>query len=197
MSTMKRPDCPDCGAPMQKIGKQGKAKRQRWRCPSGCLDTIRPDKPQRRPPKLRLRLIPNSTGWELRYGEAGFPLHQNNRGRWRVHLGKGHPYANSGGWQYLYRFVVADALGHLPGTDEHVHHCNEDHRNITNNLDHSRLELVLAEFHGQLHATHTTLATPSQLSRHVLADNPGPTRQALRWRAIIGPASESEPLPPR
>lgn len=73
---------------------------------------------------------------------------ERDRGRIRVNLYKGHRFANSAGWQWRHRLVVAYALGVLPRPDEHVHHENET-------IDDDRLEnlsVVCAEYHGRIHA---------------------------------------------
>lgn len=73
---------------------------------------------------------------------------RSKRGRVRVNLHVGHRYANSAGWQWRYRLVVAYALGALPRSDEHV-----DHENGV--VDDDRLEnlrVLYVEYHGQLHA---------------------------------------------
>jgi hypothetical protein len=80
------------------------------------------------------------------------PLHKHRRvwitnGRRRIQLGLGHPYANSAGWQYFYRYVVADSLQRPLSFEEHVHHKDLDSLN-----DHlSNLELRLSSGHGRFH----------------------------------------------
>jgi hypothetical protein len=70
------------------------------------------------------------------------------RGRVKVRLCAGHPYANTGGWQWRYRLVVSYALGRRLRTDEHVDHvngkCSDDRL--------ENLRLLVAEYHGRLHA---------------------------------------------
>lgn len=71
-----------------------------------------------------------------------------------VHIGKSHPYANSGGWQYVSRYNVMKELGRRLTTDEHVDHVNL-------NKQDERLEnyqLLLAESHGQRHTYIAELA---------------------------------------
>jgi len=46
------------------------------------------------------------------------------RGYIRVYLGKGHPYANSGGWQWEHRLLEMERLGRPLPRWMHVHHCN-------------------------------------------------------------------------
>lgn len=73
---------------------------------------------------------------------------QDGRGRVRVNLGKNHPYANSGGWAWRYRLVVAYALGRKLRRDEHIDHINGV-------IDDDRLEnlrLLTPEIHGRYHA---------------------------------------------
>jgi hypothetical protein len=71
----------------------------------------------------------------------------------RVNLGLSHPLANTGGWQYLSRYVVMLTIGERLHRDEHVHHING------NKLDCRRdnLEVLLAESHGRLHARKQSL----------------------------------------
>lgn len=63
-----------------------------------------------------------------------------------MYLGRDHPLANSGGWQYAYRVDVADAIGRPLRSDEHVHHVNRDHTDD----DLENLELLTVEYHGQV-----------------------------------------------
>ncbi len=106
----------------------------------------------------------------------------DDRGRVLVTLGVGHPYANSAGWQYRYRLLVACALGHLPRSDEHVDHLGEGGSD-----DHlPRLRLVLAEYHGRYHASATELAGGRGADgRFTELDQPLETEPAGRDAAII------------
>lgn len=79
-------------------------------------------------------------------------VRRDRRGRAWIWLGLGHPLANSGGWQYLSRYLVMSDLGRVLRSDEHVHH-RQSHRDDSL----SNLEVVLAEFHGRLHASAATL----------------------------------------
>lgn len=150
------------------------AGRQRWRCQRGCGDTVWPGVARRRPAEC-LRLVADNRGiWRAEVGVEGYRLTQSpRRRRWRVSLGKGHEFANTGGWQWLARFLVADVLGYMPRTDEHAHHVDHDHRRLERTLDLTNLMLVLAEYHGRIHATHTDLAG-------------GNTYQVPRRGAVIG-----------
>jgi hypothetical protein len=78
----------------------------------------------------------------------GFNLSYLNNRR-TIHLGVGHPYANSGGWQYVNRYVVMKELGRRIGTDEHAHHI--DHNKLNDVRDGSNYQLLLAETHGRHH----------------------------------------------
>ena len=73
---------------------------------------------------------------------------RDERGRVRVTLGAAHPYANSGGWQYRYRLVVAYALGRALRSDEHLDHIN----GVVDDDRLSNLRLLTPEIHGRLHA---------------------------------------------
>lgn len=127
----------------------------------------------------------DSPNGSVRYGHES----RDDRGRVRVNLGVHHRFANSGGWQWRYRLVVAYALGHLPRPDEHVDHENEV-------IDDDRLEnlsLVGVVYHGQIHA-----------EAWELAGRRGPDG---RWRTLseparvprhrLGPVLSSRPLDPR
>lgn len=48
----------------------------------------------------------------------------DKRGRVRVYLGKDHPYANSGGWQWRNRLALAQDLGRKLSRSEDGHHRN-------------------------------------------------------------------------
>ena len=102
----------------------------------------------------------------------GFPVHVEKRGRKRIYLGVGHALANSGGWQYLSRYVVAKELAResqesaregdpenalVPlRSDEHVHHVNLSRSHDP--LDGSNYRLINPAYHGRLHASAITLA---------------------------------------
>lgn len=68
-------------------------------------------------------------------------------GRRRIQLGTTHPYANSAGWQYFYRYIVCASLGRVLKPEEHVHHIDLDSLND----DISNLEVRLSEGHGRFH----------------------------------------------
>ncbi len=106
----------------------------------------------------------------------------DDRGRVRVTLGVDHPYANSAGWQYRYRLVVACAIGRLPRSDEHVDHLGEG----GSDDDLRRLRLILAEYHGQYHARATELAGGRGVDgRFKELEEPLETEPARRDAAII------------
>lgn len=107
------------------------------------------------------------------------------RGRKRIYLGKGHPAANSGGWQWLARYVVWEESGVVLRSDEHVHHVDHD---LTNNAP-ENLEVRLAEYHGRYHALHTILRDGK--GRFAERDQPEGPFPAPRYGAVIGPAALS------
>jgi hypothetical protein len=74
---------------------------------------------------------------------------RDSRGRVRVLLPKGHPYANSAGWQYRSRFVVMQRLGRKLSAWEHVHHANREGNRADDRLE--NLEVVQAWMHGRAH----------------------------------------------
>jgi len=65
-----------------------------------------------------------------------------------VYLGKGHPFSNSQGRNWLARYVVMYRTREKLRKDEHVHHCNGDKLDCQS----VNLEVLLAEDHGRLHA---------------------------------------------
>ena len=113
----------------------------RYHCPT-CRSTSRPE------PCIRLVRDPDH-GWVRRYGTEGYKLWENGKGRRCVTLHPSHPYANSAGYQYLARFLIAEHLGHLPRPDEHTHHVNG--KLYDDRVD--NLELVAVAYHGQIHAS--------------------------------------------
>lgn len=107
----------------------------------------------------------------------------DSRGRHWIYLGHGHRYANTGGWQYVYRYVVMVALGRVLRSDEHVHHIDG---NLDNNeLD--NLEVVAAAYHGSIHASGISVARAVD-GRFVELPQM-PEFDLPRWRAIIGRAA--------
>lgn len=112
-------------------------------------------------------------------------LSWDSRGRCRIWLGKGHELANSGGWQYLSRYLVMADLGRRLRSDEHVHHEDENPRNdaVWN------LVVLLAEFHGRLHGLKTVLYRKRDpLGRFLPVESP----RTLPWPRrgpILGPAA--------
>lgn len=79
---------------------------------------------------------------------------RDRRGRAKIQLGRGHVYANKGGWQWVCRYVVMVSLGRVLRADEHVHHCDENLAN--DSLD--NLHVYLMEYHGRYHAWRTSIA---------------------------------------
>lgn len=71
----------------------------------------------------------------------------DSRGRKRIHLPKDDPRANSGGWQYLSRYIVMKQLNRVLHKDEHVHH--KDHQKDHDDLH--NFQVLLAESHGRHH----------------------------------------------
>lgn len=137
---MLHPEAPVCcGTAMWSHGRR---REQRFfYCPR-CRSTARP--------KKALRLSRTAAGaWTLRDGVDGFRVWPDDKGRMCVSLGQRHPYSNSGGYQRLARFLIAEDLGHLPRSDEHTHHRNG--RLTDDRID--NLELVAVEYHGRLHAS--------------------------------------------
>lgn len=110
--------------------------RQRYRCPR--CRTVIIDGP----------LLHLPAGYA--YGNVYFEA----RGRAIIHLFVGHPFANTGGWQYLARYRVMYELNKTLRRDEHVHHIDTDRSND----DIQNLELLNCTYHGRLHASAAALA---------------------------------------
>lgn len=112
------------------------------------------------------------------------------RGYVRVYLGKGHPYANVGGWQWRHRLVVMQALGRKLLKCEQVHH-KEGRLVDGKKIDELwNLEVLLSEYHGRIHAWQTLVAIGrAPDGRFVELDNPMATVPAARRGPIIGPAA--------
>lgn len=88
----------------------------------------------------------------------------DRRGYVRINLPAGHPYANSGGWQYAHRLAMAALLGRRPYRYESIGH--RDRKPDTNRLD-NLFKLSPAELG----------AIMSKPQRRV----PGGVREAGRW----------------
>lgn len=122
-----------------------------------------------------------------------YPVRADSRGRHRIHLGKfagiTHPYANSGGWQYLSRYLVMRDLDRKLRSDEHVHHLSQDRSD--DRID--NYELLAASYHGRLHGLATVIGRPrSSDGKFIELDRPDPTFSWPRHRAILGPAAKEE-----
>lgn len=94
-------------------------------------------------------------------------------GRRRIQLGTTHPYANSAGWQYFYRYIVCVALGRALKPEEHVHHIDLDSLNDSI----SNLEVRLSEGHGRFHR-HLAILTEFRQGKLFELDCPIPVARA-------------------
>lgn len=94
------------------------------------------------------------------------------------------PLANSGGWQWLSRYTVMVTTGEPLRTDEHVHHEDGDRGNDAP----ENLAVLLAEFHGRLHAWATVLYRLRDERGRFL---PGSTRPWPRFGAVLGPSARA------
>lgn len=120
-----------------------------------------------------------------------YPVRADSRGRHRIHLGKfmgsTHPYANSGGWQYLSRYLIMKQISRKLRSDEHAHHSNLD--KTDDRID--NYELLAATYHGRLHGLATVIGRPrSENGRFIELDEPDPTFSWPRHRAMLGPAAK-------
>lgn len=114
-------------------------------------------------------------------------------GRIRVHLGKGHPFANSAGWQWRSRYVVMRLLGRKLRADEQVHHLNGE---VWDDRP-ENLEVVVAEDHGRTHAFVTDLAGWRAPDGRFVEHEGHWTRWASRSGALTGPLTRELPEPRR
>ncbi len=160
--------CPRCNSVSRaKAGTQRGV--QRWRC-SGCGYHYADIVTRRRP------------------GQSIGTTMVDSRGRHLVYLGSGARYANSGGWQYVYRYNVMMALGRELRPDEHVHHIDGD----LDNNDLPNLEVVAAAYHGSIHASGISVAR--DIGGRFVELPQLPEFELPRWRAIIGNAALSMPV---
>lgn len=71
----------------------------------------------------------------------------HSKGYATVQLGVGHPWANSGGWQYLHRILMFEEVGAHLDTHLHVHHRNGDKLAT----DPAELQVMHDTEHGRYH----------------------------------------------
>jgi hypothetical protein len=111
---------------------------------------IRPPFPSKLPENWHRGLSPLACCRILRIEAQGprvLPT-KHHTGYVRVWLSSGHPYANSGGWQYLHRYLMMRRLGRTLGTYEHVHHADDSPKDTT---DIRHLEILEDVDHGLYH----------------------------------------------
>ena len=146
--------------------------------------------PRRRPP-ARCGTIRRDARGRARIWLGRSSVPQDGWRRVEVRTGRGrrtfyvHPLATSGGWQWLSRYLVMADLGHLLRRDEHVHHLDLDWRNDLP----SNLEVLLAEYHGRLHASATVLWRRRGPDGRFLPEEAPVTRSWPRRGAILGRAA--------
>lgn len=97
-----------------------------------------------------------------------------------------HPAATSGGWAWLSRFLVWRETGEVPHPQEHCHHADGD----VGGYDPAKIHVVLAEYHGSLHATATLLYRLRDPQGRFLPS--GETYRIPRYGAILGAAAKHE-----
>lgn len=125
-------------------------------------------------------------GWRLDPpGGDGLPVWTAEDGRACVTLHVQHPFANSAGWQRLYRFLILESLGLEHGLDsmDHVHHVNGE--KLDDVID--NLEVWSCEYHGSHHAS-ATFSRRDERGRFAVNEKVG-QQFVPRWGAIIGPAA--------
>lgn len=94
-----------------------------------------------------------------------------------------HPAATTGGWAWLPRFIVWRETGEVPRPSEQCHHEDGD----VAGYDPSKIRVVLAEYHGRLHA-YATLLYRLRDPQGRFAPS-GETYPIPRYRAIVGRAA--------
>jgi hypothetical protein len=106
-------------------------------------------------------------------------------GRWREARRAAwvHPAATSGGWAWLPRFLVWRETGEPPHPSEHCHHEDGD----VSGYDPSKISVVLAEYHGRLHATATLIYRLRDPQGRFAPS--GETYRIPRYGAIMGKAA--------
>lgn len=72
---------------------------------------------------------------------------RHEKGYVRLYLGRGHPYADTGGTQHLHRWLLQRHLGERLTPDVHVHHTNGDKET----LEVDELEAMVDFAHGHYH----------------------------------------------
>ena len=108
-----------------------------------------------------------------------------------MYLGVGHPYANTGGWQWRSRLVMQEVLGRKLHSTEHVHHVPEVPGAPANRADDrpERLEVLACEYHGRIHAF-ATLVHRWRMDDGAFA--PGTIGTTFDWPRrgpVLGPAA--------
>lgn len=149
--------------------------------------------PEKGQPRARLiaRLVRTPDGWALQppESEEGLRVWRDEEGRACVTLHVRHPYANSAGWQRLYRFLVMEALGEVLDPMSHVHHANG--KKVDDSVD--NLEVLAASYHGRTHASgYISHARDPATGRFCVVEDPGEfggEKWVPRWGAIIGPSA--------
>jgi hypothetical protein len=135
-------------------------------------------------PAQRVRLVGGKP--VIEEGLCGYRVTWDSRGRPRVFLGVGHRFANTAGWQYLYRWVVMENLDARLRPDEHVHHVDSD----TRNCDPSNLEVLSVEFHGRLHGSAVVVAMVRHPDgRFAYLDRSSPIFAWPRFGPVLGPSA--------
>lgn len=142
------PDLSCCGGVMMSHGVPRRGARRFRCCRCGATKTI--NQPSRKDRDTEF-LVKCESGWslvsELNGHSVSHSVTTDHRGRRRVYLGQDHPLAYKSGWQWLHRFLVADALGRKLTSDEHVDHVDRDKSNDT--LENYRV--LLANDHNGYH----------------------------------------------
>lgn len=98
---------------------------------------------------LPLRAIMKVLAIESAADRGEFRLYgKHEDGYPRVALCRRHPFANSGGWQYLHRYLLMRSLGERLSSEEHAHHSNGAPKDSTNVRD---LHVMGVIDHGVYH----------------------------------------------
>lgn len=109
---------------------------------------------------------PRSSETRKKIGDSqrGDGTYHNASGRF-VQVGIDHPMADANGWVADYRLILADHLGRMLSSDEHVHHIDCDRQN--NSIE--NLVVVTQSQHARIHWLIRRGSDPFDAVREVLA----------------------------
>jgi hypothetical protein len=117
--------CRGCGklfttTPAERAIQAEAIRRHAKRVKAGKLGAIPDTLPRKCPDCRPAEKFPRPTASVVRLTAKGGRCYR------RIQLGVGHPFANSGGWQYVHRFIAMQKLGRRLSREEHCHHRRGD-----------------------------------------------------------------------